>query len=1017
MFITDIAIRRPVTTFMMMLALVVFGVVGYVRLGVDQYPDVDFPVVTVTTIFEGASPDVVEENVTDVIEEEITTIEGIRKLSSISSHGASVIMIEFDLERDIDLASQDVRDRINRVMRRLPQDVEIPSVDKFDLQAQPIMWIAVSGSKPIYEVTAYAEDVLKTRLEGIKGVGSIIVGGKQDRTIRIWLDRKRLEKRGITVHDVVDALRRENVDIPGGFMESREIEFTVKTEGEFPGVESFNELIIVNRNGFPVRLKDVGYVEDGIEDIRTIARYNGTPAVGLGIRKRAGANTVEVAGLVKEEIEKIKTELPDGIELDVAFDASVFVEEAIEEMKFALVFGGLLAGVIVFVFLRHISATLITAVTIPLSITATFFFIYLFGFTINTMTMLALTLSIGVVIDDAIIILENIYRHRERGEGDVEGASRGTKEIAFAALASTSAIASVFIPVAFMKGVVGRFFYEFGTTVSVAIFISLFVALTLTPMLCSRFLRIGRDRSRFFDASERVYRGMEAYYRKVLTFCLSHRVPVVVLAIMVFGWSLFIWQRLGKEFVPSEDQSRFMIRFETPVGSSIDYTDNKLRKAEAYLKGLPEIRSFFSAIGLGEAGRVNKGLVFVRMHPAEQRGRSQQEIIGIVREVLNMEPDLRAFVEPLVFGFGSRRGPPLEFIIMGPDVDGLRDLSSMIVERFATVPGIVDVDTDLEIGLPELRVRIDRTSASELGVDTTKIASTINLLIGGQDVTTYKEGGRRYDVRIKLIPGQRRVPEDILSLSVRGRDGRLIRLANVATIEEGLGPSAINRLDRRRSVTISANLDGGKTLASAIEDISRIAEEVLPSGYTSTLGGQAELFREAMKSLMTALLLAVIITYMVLASQFESFIHPFTVMMSLPLSIVGALGGLYITGNTINIYSLIGLILLVGLVTKNSILLVDYTNTLRGSGAQREMAVVDAGSARLRPILMTAFSTIFGVLPTALGIGPGSESRVPMAVATIGGMLTSTFLTLLVVPVVYTLIDDLGRIFWGRRPI
>ncbi len=1009
MFLPEFAIRRPVTTFMFICAITVFGIIGFLRLGIDQYPRVEFPVVTVTTLMEGASPEVMEETVTDIIEEEVATIEGIRNLSSISSHGASVIIVEFEMERDIDLATQDVRDKVGAIINRLPEEAERPVVGKLDITAQPVMWIAVYGSRPIVELTSYAEDVLKPRIETIKGVGSIILGGERKRTIRIWLDRTRLEAKNISVDEVVSALRREHVEVPGGWLKSSEVEFSIKIEGEFERVRDFNNLIIAYRDGYPIRLADVGYVEDGLEDRRTLARYNGMPAVGLGIRKKPGANTVELAQAVRERLKELQPELPAGIKAEVAFDASTFIKDSMDEMEFALIVGGVLAMVVVFLFLRNLSATIITGITIPVAITGTFVFLYFMGFTLNTMTMLGLTLAIGLVIDDAIIVIESIYRKKEEGLDRTESARWGTQEIAFAAMAATFSLTAVFTPVAFMKGIVGSFFYEFGLTVAVAVLISLFIALTFTPMASSRFLGETNRESTFHKTMDTFYRTIERLYMRVLCWALTHRLFVVLVALVLFTVSLVLWNLIGKEFIPGHDQSRFMVRFETPVGSSIDYTDRKLRRNEEIVSALPEVEGFLGAIGIGESTSVHKGLMFIRLVPKSERERSQHEVMSYLRERFNEEPGMRAFVEPLVFGFGARRGPPLEFIIKGPSIEGLGVYSRKIAERFSRIEGIVDVDTDFEMGLPELRVKIDRERARELGVDATTIANTIGTLIGGRDVVKYREGGKQYDVRVKLVSGQRDTPSDIERLFVKTPEGVPVKLSSLVTVEEGSAPSVINRRDRERSVTIFANTTGTKTLGSAIEDIKRIAEEVLPEGYTTRLGGRAELMVESIQSMLFAFFLAVLITYMVLASQFESFVHPFTVMLALPLSMVGALGLLWITDNTINIYSLIGITLLVGLVTKNSILLVDYANRLRTRGVSSFDAVKGAGSVRLRPILMTAFSTIFGVLPTAIGVGPGSEVRAPMAIATIGGLFASTLLTLVVVPVVYTIIDQLRR--------
>jgi HAE1 family hydrophobic/amphiphilic exporter-1 len=1003
MFLPEIAIRKPVTTVMIMLAILVFGVIGFLRLGVDQFPKVDYPVVTVTTLLDGASPEVIEENITDIIEEEVATIEGVKNLTSVSSHSASVVTIEFEMDRDIDIAAQDVRDRINRLLRALPDGTEMPSVDKLDMSGQPIMWIAVSGERSISDITAYAEDVLKPRFESIKGVGSILMGGKRERTIRIWLDRDKLEARGVTALEVAEALRIENVEIPGGYLQSQDMEFSIKTEGELSTVNEFNDLIVAFKSGYPVRLRDVGEAVDGLDDPRSLARYSGDTSVGLGVRKKAGANTVQIARLIKKDITALQDELPPGIKLDYAFDASVFIEASIKEMEFALIFGGMLAVIVVFFFLRNLTATIIAGITIPLSIIGTMLCIYFMGFTLNTMTMLALTLAIGIVIDDAIIIVENIHRKRAEGMGLIEAAKSGSSEIAFAAVATTFALGAIFIPVAFMKGVIGNFFFEFGITVAIAVFLSTFIALTLTPMLSSKFLRLNKERQK---TGAGFFSRIESFYSRLLERAIMHKVIVLLLALGFFVSSIFVWRLLGKEFLPSEDQSRFMVIFSTPVGSSMDYTDRKLQSNESVLLNTPEIRSFFAAIGLGETGGVNKGLMFVRMHPKGERERSQQEVVGELRGKLAEEPGIQNFVSSMSYGFGARRGPPLEFIIKGPTMEGLDKYSQEIVERAKKIDGLVGLDTDFDAGLPELKVHIDRNRAADLGLDTTKIARAIKTLVGGSDVTTFKDAGKRYDVRVKLRQEHRTRPEDLERLVVRNSRGEQIRLGSVIEVTEGVAPSVITRRDRARSVTVYSNLAEGKPLGEAIEDMKKIALEVLPEGYTVSLGGQAEQFGETFLSMLFAFALAVLITYMVLASLFESFVHPFTVMLALPLSIVGALGALFLTGSTVNIYSLIGVTLLIGLVTKNSIILVDYINRLRAAGLSIKEAVLRAGPVRLRPILMTAFSTILGVLPTALAIGPGSESRAPMAIATIGGLVTATFLTLVVIPVAYVVIDD-----------
>lgn len=1007
MKLSNLAIARPVTTTMVMAAIFVFGLIGYSRLGVDQFPKVEFPIITITTILPGAGPEVIEDNVTDIIEEEVATIEGIKKLTSVSSHGASIVVAEFELDVDIDSAAQDVRSRVGGAIRKLPDDAEYPNVMKVDTDARPIMWVAVSGDRPIQEVSHFAKEILKPRLETIQGVGSIIIGGRRDRVIRVWLDRNKMEAFSITAPEVVSALQRENIEGAGGWLESRDREFNITTKGEFQTVNAFKNLIVLYREGGPVKLGDIAKIEDGLEDKRSLARYSGNPSAGLGIKKKPGSNTIEVAKKVIERMEAARADLPQGLKLDIAYDSSIYVQDSMDEMEFALIFGGILAGFVVFCFLRSATSTIITGITIPLSIIATFLWIYYLGFTLNTMTMLALTLAIGIVIDDSIIVLENIYRHRTQGAGAVEGAQSGTSEIAFAAIASTLALVAVFIPVALMSGITGRFFYEFGITAAIATVISTFIALILTPMLCSKFLKVEKKKGKFYQKSEDFYNYIEEKYKVALGFAMGRRRLTVLLALGIFVTSLFIWPFIGKEFIPKEDQSRMMISFQTPVGSTIDYTDSKLKVNEKALMGIDGIKGFFAAIGLGGNATVHKGIMFVRLKDKDQREDSQAEIVNKVRRELAKEPGVKAFVQGGSTSFGGRRGAPFQFIIKGPDMVSLNKYVTIMVEEFKQIEGIIDVDTDYDLGLPELQVHINKEKAAELGVSTLDISRALSTLIGGANVTTFKDGGDRFDVRIKLDTPYRESPSDIGEVSVKNSRGELVKLRTLVTVDESVALSVINRRDGQRSITITANTVGDKTLGSAIEDMNEIAGRTLPDGFTTALAGSAEAFKESGGQTLLVLFLALLVTYMVLGAQFESFMHPFTVMLALPLSVIGALGALFLTGSTINIYSLIGLVLLVGLVTKNSIILVDYTNKLMEKGKSARDAVLTAGPVRLRPVLMTAFSTIFGVLPTAIGIGPGSESRAPMAIATIGGLFTATVLTLIVIPVVFTILDDI----------
>lgn len=1012
MFLPEISVKRPIFATMIFAAIVVFGLIGYNRLVVDEYPHVDFPYVSVTTTLSGASPEVIEADVTDPLEEEINTIPGIKNLRSSSADGVSQIVVEFELERDIDIAAQDVRDKVAVARYKLPDDIEPPIVDKEDPQAQPIMWLAVSGDKSLREISDYAHYDLKPKFEILEGVGSILEGGKRQRAVRIWLDTKKMEAFQITAQDVIRALRREHKELPAGRIESGAIEFSVKTAGEFDTPKMFNDLIIEYRKGSPIRLSDVGYAEDGMEDRRFVARYRSSPgviepALGLGIKRQSDANTVAVADRVKAVCHRIGGLIRKGITLDVASDHSTFIVESIREVQFSIAIGILLVGMVVFLFLRNIRGTVFICLTIPTAYCGVFAVMYFLGFSLNNMTMLALALAVGSVTDDSIVVLDNIYRYRESGLTQFESARQGTNEIAFATIASTLALVAVFVPVAFMKGIIGKFFYEFGISVATANLFSTFMAITLIPMLCSRWLKLPSKEHPVYNFLEKLFLRLEHSYRYILRIALNHRLMVVLIAVGSFAVAMFVWRILGKELVPPEDRSQFMVAIKTPVGSSINYTDSMLQKCENIMDGLPEIRSFFGAVGLGGVVGTNKGIMFTHMIPKNEREKTQQDIMNYLRYMFSQVPGMFAFPIELSMTFGERRGQPLEFSIGGPDLNELVRLTREFISRMRELPGIVDIDTDLELGKPEVRIVINRNKAADLGVDATMIGETLQALVGGLDVTKYKSEGKRYDVTVRLIGKQRDTPIDIRPLLIRNKEGNLVALEDVVSVYEGMGLNIINRLNRQRSVTITANLESNKPLGTAVQEINAIAKQILPQGYLISLSGKAETFKESFDSLYFASILALIFTYIILASLFENFIHPFTVLLSIPLSMIGALGILLLTGNTINIFSMIGIILLMSIVTKNSILLVDYTNTLRGQGYARNDAVLQASPVRLRPILMTAFSTIFGIFPIVFGIGPGSETRNPMAIATVGGIFSSLLLTLIVVPVVYTLLDDL----------
>ena len=1008
---------------MMIAAILVFGIISRQRMGVELYPNVDFPNVSILTTLQGASPETMETEVTDYIEDAISSVEGIKHINSSSMQSFSQVQVEFELERDIDTAAQDVRDKITLANRLLPKDIDPPVINKVDISAHPIIWIAVTGSVPRKYLGQVADEVFKPQIQTLQGVGSVIIGGLQKRKMRIWLDAKKMEAYHLTADDVEKALLNKNIELPGGRIESTTRELSVKTMGELQSVEAFNRLIIAYRNEAPIRLQDIGFAEDGTEDIRSVGRFQGVNAMGLGVVPRAGANHVEVCNRVKATMGKLQKIAPQGINLAVAFDSSEFIKDSIADVQKDLLIGSLLAALVVFLFLRNYMGTVIIGLAIPVSLIGTFSIIYMLGFTINSITMLALSLCTGLVVDDAIIVLENIYRYGEMGKDPTLAAHEGTNEISFAAIAATLSIVAIFLPVAFISGLIGRFYFQFGVTVSAAVLISLFMALTLTPMLCSRFMRVTKQHGRLYEMLEQAFRVTEQAYRRTLEKALNHRILFSVGAAVIFFMSLGLFKILGTELVQKEDRDDFLVRLEFPVGISLQEADKKLLACEHIIRAMPELKSVFALIGSGGGFRqeTNKGFMFVQLTSTRERSRSQEEIMSYLRREMNRIPGVAAYVEDVtIIGGGmSGRNAPLQFKIKGPELGVLQELSSKIIAQLRTIPGLVGVGSDMELTKPEVRVFIDRDKAGDLGVDVRSIASAINTLIGGRDISKFKQGGKTYDVKVRLISDQRSTLDDISRLLVRTQSGELIRLSNVVQVKEEIGPDLINRYDRQRSTTIYSNLEG-KTLGEAVAATRDIVAKTLPAGYSIEFSGQAETMAETIKSIIFVFALTTIITYMVLASQFESFVHPFTIMLAVPLGITGALVTLFITRNTINVMSLIGIIMLLGLVIKNSILLVDFTNVLRATGLNKREALLQAGPVRLRPILMTAISTVAGILPVALGFGAGGASRAPMGIAVVGGMTTSTLLTLYVVPVVYSLIDDamvLADSFLKRKTI
>jgi HAE1 family hydrophobic/amphiphilic exporter-1 len=1034
MWLANTSVRRPVFATMVIAALIVFGFISIGMIGVDLMPQIDFPVVTITTILPGADPETVELEVSDKIEEAVNTIDGVDELRSISSENISIVIVMFELEKDIDVVVQDVRDKIAGIRGELPDQIEAPLVEKLDFNSDPILTIAVSGrdvgadkmDEEIRRITEATKDRIKERLQTISGVGSVRMVGGQEREVRVWLEADKLHAYRIPVEQVMGVLAAENVKIPGGRIESASTETVIKTLGELESVEDFNNLVVAYADAKPVTIREIGYVEDGLEEMRSISYLNGKRAVALEVRKVSGANTVAVAQAVKEELEAINESLPEDIDVSVAVDSSVFIEDAIEDVQWELIVGGILAVLVILFFLRDLRTSLISAVAIPTSVIATFTFINFMGFTINMLTMLALTISVGMLIDDAVVVLENIYRHMEQEKKDRrKAAMEATQEIGLAVMAATFTIFAVFVPISFMTGIVGRFFYEFGLTVAFAVAVSLFVSFTLTPMLCSLFLKLrpaAEKRNIVYRVLTKGLRSLDSGYRALLAAALRHRVITVLLAVAIFAFSLFIAGIIPSEFQPPFDESQFTISIEAPLGSSLDETIRYVGILEDRINEMPGIVETFTAVGGGAQEQVNRAKLDVKIVQPEDRSYTQLEFMDYVRERL-LDNDGRdgeqADIGNLRIAIGElQRGGStgfadyqLQYSIRGHDLNVLQEKANAIKAKLQDIPGFVDLNTSYSTGKPEVGVRINRKKATDLGVSVASVATTIRALFAGQDVTTFKEGGEQYDVRVQLMDVDRDDPEDINRLMVRLRSGKVVDLAGLVDLDREFGPVQIERRDRMREVLVRTNLTADLPLGVAVQDIYEAADEVgIPTGYVAKIVGMARIMQESFQTIFFTLFLAIIIIYMVLASQFESFIHPFTIMISLPLSIVGAIGILLLTGNTLNILTLIGIIMLMGIVTKNSILLVDYTNTLRGRGMERTEAILLAGPRRLRPILMTAFSTIFGSVPVALALGSGGSFRAPMALAVIGGLLTSTLLTLVIIPVVYSLLDDLASI-------
>jgi len=1011
MKLSETSIRRPVLASMISAALVLFGVIGYTRLSVRELPDIDPPIISVSTVLPGAHAQVVETAVTDVLEEELSTIQGLRTLSSSSSEENSQIILEFNLNRPVDVAAQDVRDKVSRVRGRLPVDVLEPVIAKQQADAQPFFWLALSSPNyDLMQLSDVADRLVKARLQSLAGVGSAGVYGERRFAMRAWVQPDELSARGLTVQDVESAITARNVEIPAGRIESTRREFSVRSLGELKTPREFGEMVVTSQGGQVVKLKDVAHVELGPEDTRSIFRYNGIPAVAIGVVRQSKANLIDVAQRIREAIPGIQQMLPPGVKLETAFDGSVFVTHSINDARLTLLIAAILVVLIIFVFLRNLRATVIPGLAIPASIVATFAIMYFLGFSINNFTLLALTIAIGIVVDDAIIVLENAYRHQEElHEAPEQAAVNGTNEIGFAVIATTIALVAVFTPLGFLRGSTGRLLSEFGIAVAGAVVISGFVALTLTPMLCAKVLRVPHEHGAVFKVLERGFNAIAERYAKLLQTALRHRGIVVAGTVVTVALAFVLYKNLKQELIPDDDRGFFLVVAFAPEGSSLAYTDGYVRQIEQIIGKTPGVQGYFTIIG-GFAGGVNRAFVGVILKDWSERHNSVQQLVGMLFPQLFGIAGLQAFpYSPGALGFSQ----PVQFVVQHPDFARLGQAMDTLVPQARAIKGLTNIDTDLRVNKPELRVTFDRDRAEDLGVPVRDVAAALQTFLGGRRVSTFTRNDKLYYVMVQLDPGHRATPSDMSGIYLRGRGQQLVQLAALAKVEEGVGPRQINHFNRVPSFTLSASLVPPFAQGEALDSLDRLARRVLPPGSTTALAGDSREFRESGGALYFAFGVALLVVFMVLAAQFESLVHPLTVLLAVPLAVTGALATLLVAavlhrpGGTINLYSEIGMVLLIGLVTKNSILLVEYTNQLKGRGLDTVAAVVEAGRIRLRPILMTSVATIMGAIPVMIGVGAGSASRRPLGYAIVGGIFFSTVLTLFVVPVGYVLLDRL----------
>jgi HAE1 family hydrophobic/amphiphilic exporter-1 len=1016
-WLAEICVRRPVFAWVLVLSLTVVGLYAFGQLGVDRFPNVDFPSVLVTTRLSGAAPEQVETEITDKIEEAVNTISGIDQLNSTSAEGISQVMVTFTLEKDTDVAAQEVRDRVNRILPLLPRTATQPTVEKLDPTASPVITVAVTAARPIRDITEFADKVLRRRLESVDGVGQVLVIGGRKRQVNVWLDAEPLGAQGLSVNEVSRALQAQNADIPGGRIDRGAQSVTLRTRGRVDAVEGFGDIVLREVAGHPVLLRDVARVEDGMAEPATLASVNGDPTVLLQVRKQSGTNTVEVAGNIKVRLAEIETSLPPGYALRIVRDEAQFIEASIAAVQEHLVVGSLLAAAVVLLFLGNLRSTIIAAIAIPTSIVATFALIWYMGFTLNMLTMLALTLSVGIVIDDAIVVLENIYRFiEEKGMPPMQAAVDATREIGLAVMATTLSLVAIFAPVGFMSGMVGRFMQSFGLTMAFAVMVSLFVSFTLTPMMSAHWLKAPPRRAPGRDSKHNLVFGpLDRAYTRMLRWSMAHRGIVAAATVVVLASSVPLFRLTAVNFAPQDDASQFDIAMRAPEGTSLAATDVLANRLAAAIRRLPEVNFTMVTVAGDAAGTLNVASIFVRLREIHERDRDQFAVMAEVRDRIlpaTVPEGVRVAVQAI--GGPGGGGGDIQFMVQGPDLAGLERYSEALRAAVAGIPGLVDVDTTLNAGKPELSVYLDRPKAADLGVQITDAAEALRLLVGGDQVTTYNEGGEQYAVYLRARDTNRGSEAAIAALPVpSGRLG-IVTLDNIARFASGDAPATISRTSRQRQVTVTANMLPGTSQAAVQEQIVEAARDLgMPPEYRADFAGRSRELNRTATAFLSAIVLSLAFMYLILAAQFESWLHPVTILLSLPLTLPFALVSIIAFQQSLNVFSGLGLLVLFGVVKKNSILQIDHANQLREAGMNTHDAVVQASRDRLRPILMTTLAFVAGMVPLVVTQGVGAATNHAIGWVVIGGQTLVLLVTLLVTPVAYSLFDEVQQ----RRPL